>query len=182
MARLAHDTYEEIKRKVVEFYKEMNVNSLPIDCFGIAQKLGFTIVKFSDLSEQVREMVSECGGDAYTLDLIDSNEKYIFYNDDVVMGKQRFSIMHELGHYVLGHKESDSELAESEADFFAKYALAPLPLLFQRNIDNYIDLAEQFEISKECAYYVMDNYMKWIMYGSPKFTDYENDLIKLFKC
>lgn len=182
MARLAYDTYEEIKRKVVNFFKEVKVDRLPIDCFSIAKQIGFKLVKYSELLEETKKLVSECGGDAYTLEFIDKKEKYIFYNDDVVIGKQRFSIMHELGHYVLGHKESDSELAESEADFFAKYALAPLPLILSKNIDNYIDLAEQFEVSKACAYNIMDNYMKWIMYGSPEFTDYEDDLIKLFKC
>ena len=36
--------------------------------------------------------------------------------------------MHEVGHYALGHiKEGDEE--EAEAEFFAKYALAPPPLI-----------------------------------------------------
>ena len=40
----------------------------------------------------------------------------------------RFTIMHEIGHIVLDHTEH-SDLAESEANFFAKYALAPPPLV-----------------------------------------------------
>lgn len=182
MAKLPYDTYEEIKREVVKFLKKMNINSLPIDCFAIAKQMGFILIKFSELSEKTREEILLCGGDAFTLELVDSNEKFIFYNDNVVMGKQRFTIMHEIGHYVLGHKESDSDLAESEADFFAKYTLAPLPLVMQKNIENYVDLADNFGISKECAYYVMDNFIKWITHGPSKLTDYENELIELFNC
>lgn len=43
--------------------------------------------------------------------------------------------MHEIGHIVLDHSEG-SELAEVEARFFAKYALAPPPLIHKLRLQN----------------------------------------------
>ena len=44
---------------------------------------------------------------------------YIFYDDSMYDRRIRFTIMHEIGHIVLDHTEH-SDLAESEANFFAK--------------------------------------------------------------
>ena len=43
----------------------------------------------------------------------------IYYNDKKDAGRIRFTILHEIGHFVLGHLQQ-SDLAESEANFFAK--------------------------------------------------------------
>ena len=59
------------------------------------------------------------------------NEKWtIFYNDEKQYGRFNNTIVHEIGHIVLNHTE-DSELAEKEVKFFAKYALVP-PVLVHR--------------------------------------------------
>ena len=59
--------------------------------------------------------------------------------------------MHEIGHIVLGHTE-DSELAEAEVKFFAKYALAPPVLMEKYNVTNIVDVLSHFDISMEAAY------------------------------
>ena len=92
----------------------------------------------------------------------------------------RFTIMHEIGHIILNHTEH-SDLAESEANYFAKYALAPPPLVHELHIEDYLELSERFDISHQCAFYAMNNYNKWLRYGSPEYRDYEVTLINLFQ-
>ena len=48
--------------------------------------------------------------------------KWIIYINDITTGyeRQNNTFLHEIGHIVLNHTE-DSELADSEANFFAKY-------------------------------------------------------------
>ena len=104
----------------------------------------------------------------------------IYYNDEMPDRRIRFTIMHELGHIVLDHTEH-SELAESEANYFAKYALAPPPLVHNLEIGDYLELADKFDLSYECAYYSMQKYFKWRRYGSPELLDYEVDLISSFQ-
>ena len=91
----------------------------------------------------------------------------------------RFTIMHEIGHIVLDHTEH-SDLAESEANFFAKYALAPPPLVHKYKPEDYCELAEIFQLSQECAMNAMKFYHRWLRYGPRNYLDYEIVLLDLF--
>ena len=91
----------------------------------------------------------------------------------------RFTIMHELGHIFLDHSEH-SELAESEANYFARYSLAPPPLIHMLGIEDYIELSERFNLSKECAFHAMRSYQKWLHFGLSHYTPHERKIITLF--
>ena len=180
MARLQNDNYEEIKNAVVDLFEKLQVREVPIDCFAIAQSLGFEVIPYSKLSAKKVEAIQSLGnGDAYTL-IVEGGKKVIYFDNRVRVGRQRFTLMHEIGHYVLGHKE-ESELAKSEADFFARYSLAPLPLVHALKIDNFADIEVIFEVSGECAYNVMNHYNKWLHCGPKYYLDYEERLMTLFK-
>ena len=69
--------------------------------------------------------------------------------------------MHEIGHYVLKHYEI-SDLAEAEANFFAKFLLAPPILVHLIKPFDYIDVARAFEVSHEFAYNAFSYYQKWV--------------------
>ena len=88
--------------------------------------------------------------------------------------------MHEIGHIVLDHSEG-SELAEVEARFFAKYALAPPPLIHKLRLQNPVQIADIFDISQEAARYAYQYYQKWLQFGSSQYTEYENRMLRLFK-
>lgn len=85
----------------------------------------------------------------------------IFYNQDEVEYRVRFGIMHEYGHYVLGHKFNLNEndplyhKQELEANCFAAQMLMPEQILRECNkrgklitIDYII---QSFDVSKEAA-------------------------------
>jgi len=64
-------------------------------------------------------------------------DKYIiYYNDDpaIPAARKRFTIAHELGHYVLKHKV-DGDKEEREANCFARNLLAPRLLAIDRGIE-----------------------------------------------
>ena len=180
MGKLHNDRYEEIKEIITALYERLHIAIIPIDCFAIAESLGFAVIPYSKLAKNVLDMIRNSGGgDAYTL-VTNNDRKYIFYNDDAIHGRIRFTIMHEIGHDVLGHLE-ESDLANSEADYFAKYALAPMPLVHAHEIDTYVDIMNIFKVSGECASNIMDSYLKWLRYGPKNYTNYENRLVELFR-
>ncbi|MEG0836276.1 MAG: hypothetical protein RR413_12630 [Christensenellaceae bacterium] len=87
--------------------------------------------------------------------------------------------MHEIGHITLDHSE-DSELAEKEVKFFAKFALAPPVLIHKFDLTCPEEIADVFEISYEAACYAYSYYKKWLRYGSSDYTDYEETILRLF--
>ncbi len=107
-------------------------------------------------------------------------EWYIYYNDKKDYGRINNTIMHEIGHIILDHSE-DSELAEKEVKFFAKYALVPPVLVHKLKLDNPMDIADTFDVSFEAACYAHSYYKKWLQYGSSEYTKYELTLLRLFQ-
>lgn len=176
--RLHNNRYEEIKSIVVATYEKYGINKIPIDCFELARKMGITIIPFSKLTQKQQNKISFCEGEAIMFCINQST--YIFYNDiDNTISRQRFSIFHEIGHYILGHK-GESELAKSEADFFARYAIAPILLVWKLNCVDVVDIKNIFNTSFECATNIKNNYDNWIIYGGQELKKFEDKLIDIF--
>lgn len=180
--RLSNDDYERIKGAVADLFASYSVTTIPIDMFGLARKMGIVVLPYSS-SAAILSLLGE--GDAPDDGFKTTVElggwfsfPVIFYNDEMPKQRIRFTILHEIGHIVLGHRQS-SDLAEAEANFFAKYAIAP-PVLVRviRPVD-YIDIACAFDISRECAFNSMLYYVKWLRLCRGN-RSYEDTLENLF--
>lgn len=183
--RLTNDRYEVIKKSVVKMFVENDIRQIPIDCFEICQKMCIKLRKYSQLTSDALLKAKEISEDGYCMLIKEGPEPfvslqwYIFYDDTKSRERIRFTIMHEIGHVVLGHTEH-SQLAESEANFFAKYSLAPPPLVHKIKPEDYMDISKDFDLSQECAYYAMSFYNKWLQYGHSEYLNYESELLSLF--
>lgn len=170
---------EEIKRIVVASFEEYNVTCVPINGFEMATKMGVKVIPYSAYNERTQKLLHKKSEDGFSVELADGTW-FIFYNDAMGYGRINHTIMHELGHIILDHTE-ESDLAEAEARFFAKYALAPPPLIHKYRLQNPSQIAEVFEISMQAAIYAYDYYQKWYKYGSNNYTEYERRLLHLFE-
>ena len=103
----------------------------------------------------------------------------IYYNDNCVYGRINNTLMHEIWHAVLNHKET-SDVAEAEAKFCAKYSMAPPVLISKYQTFTVDSIIEVFEVSHEAAVNALDYYQKWIRFGSQRYTSYEIQLCELF--
>ena len=92
------------------------------------------------------------------------------------------TILHEIGHCVLDHT-GHSEHEEDEANFFAKYAIAPPVLVDKIGAECPEDIYNVFDISYEAAVYAYDYYLSWKRRHNRigKYTDYEEKLLALYK-
>ena len=116
---------QRIDQKVLEVYQTCRIRSFPIDCAFILKTYGFTLYTYQDLRQTNPELYAAArkySDDAFKFRMS------IFYNADCVNGRVRFSLMHELGHHILGHEGRSSE-EEEEADCFASRILAPRILI-----------------------------------------------------
>lgn len=182
---LSNRRYDEIKDCVINLFRKQNINKIPVDCFEIIDKLNIILRPYSQLNELGRAKAYEVSKDGFCMlaeDLINNVvvvQWYIFYNDNQPMERIRFTLMHEIGHIVLNHKEG-SDIAEAEANFFAKYALAPPPLVDMVKPEDYIELGRVFHISNQCALYAFRYYEKWLHNGNIYYEARELSLIKHF--
>lgn len=181
--------YEEIKDIVADVMETHNVNCIPVDVFLLAKKLGMRLVKFSDLDEYEMKQLAQWGitddTDGFYALAVKSGVlvPYIYYNDGKKRERIRFTILHEIAHHVLEHHQQ-SVLAEAEANFFAKYLIAPPVLVEKIYLCGCTDIATQFDVSAECAWNAFDYYQKWkrhyIRVGR-KYETYETRILAVCK-
>ena len=173
----------EIEQTVLKLFSIVKVRKFPISCFDICRQLGIKLYPYTTLSEKKRKAALKESKDGfYMIVELSPNifEYRIYYNDTMPRERIRFTIMHELGHIMLDHKEH-SILAETEANYFAGYALAPPPIVAEIGIADFVELADRFDVSQECALYAMRRYTKWLQYGSPYLLGHEQELLVIFE-
>lgn len=176
--QLSNRRYEEIKRIVVRMFVKYGVSCVPINGFEIAHKMGVKVIPYSAYPQSKHWLLIKKSEDGFSVEKT-NGQWYIFYNDEKDYGRVNHTIMHEIGHIVLDHTE-DSELAEKEVKFFAKYALAPPVLIHKLKLDSPERIAQTFEISHEAACYAYGYYQKWLRFGARDYTAYECQLLRLF--
>lgn len=174
--RLSNARYERIKTDVATLYKKYEIKEIPINPFILCQKMNVKLVKYSDLCINERELFVKLQPDGFK----DESEDgiIIFYNDMQSPSKIKFTLLHEIGHIVRGHKEF-SPLAESEAEWFAAYAIAPPPVINLFEISDFIDIMEIFDTTYNCAWHSMSRYLNWKKFAR-KNAQYDVILKNLF--
>ncbi len=180
--------YEEIGEEVAFMFEECEIHSFPIDCFEIARKLHYVVIPYSQLLQE--------GLESYQWAMAESPDGfsdlkrepnglyvgYIYYNDFNDRKRQRWTVFHEIGHLKLGHHEElmDYNVAESEANFFAKHSIAPQPLIRRCNCESFTDVAEIFDTSLEAGQNIFDSYIKWLRWGPAEYLPREEKILKMF--
>lgn len=175
---ISNRRYEQIKSIVVDLFVKYGVSCVPVNSFELATKMGIKVIPYSAITDSKRYLLLKKSEDGFCVEK-NKGEWYIFYNDEKEYGRINNTIMHEIAHIVLDHTE-DSELAEAEVKFFAKYALAPPVLIHKLNISDPYEISRVFEVSLEAAIYAYSYYKKWLEYGYSDYTEYELKMLDLF--
>ncbi len=81
----------------------------PISVINIAKDLGINVVPY-DLGDGVSGIL-----------VVESNKATIGYSVNDSKVRQRFTIAHELGHFILHHKKNQTEQLFVDKDFLIKY-------------------------------------------------------------
>lgn len=155
---LSYSRYGEIKEVVAQTLQLGKVSQVPICPYTLASSLGIRLVTYSSLSKSKMEACFELSNEGFTLD------NTIYYNDSMYEKRTRFTIMHEIGHIMLNHPE-ESDVTEEEANFFAKYILAPPVLIYAHDRTCDIDetkIRRIFYVSDEVSIYIFKYYQSWL--------------------
>lgn len=178
--RLTYTRYEGIKMTITDILIDYNIDTLPIDVFLLAKRMGIIVLKYSEFSIDEQVKIISASNDGMSLYSYKNKCYYIIYNDDMYESRIRFTIAHEIGHIILGHVESNEE-TESEADFFARNLLVPLCMIIHNDITDYKVITVMFDVSTSVAGRVISNVASRIDSGHKDLEFYEIDLLKQFK-
>lgn len=105
-----------------------------------------------------------------------NGKKIIFYNDKKSNECIRFTMFHELGHCLLGHKGNNS-VEEKQANVFARNIISPTSIISSRGIDyTSIDTLEKvFGITYDAAIQRKKFYL-W----DQRYNDYIDDMFQTY--
>lgn len=176
--RLPDEQYEFIKGEVVAVFERYDVRCIPINGFELAYKMQIKLIPYSALSKKKQNAAMELSRDGFYMEDLEGIDT-IYYNDTILYERLNMTLLHEIGHCVLDHTgRSDEE--EAEAKFFAKYAVAPPPLIHRLSDKSVMSIAAAFCISFEAAENASNYYQKWLVYRGDRYIDYEIRLLQLF--
>lgn len=174
--------YRRTYIKAYSFIVNQNINSLPVDPVDIILKNKWMCKTFLELSQESGLPISQIkktikgSNDGGTLYCADTNEYAIIYNDRISSkGRIRWTLMHEIGHIVLGHFVDYPEtcisrrgisrkkymVLEEEADFFAYHVLAPPVVLFNLKVKSASQIQSICKLSKLASEIRFSYQKKW---------------------
>jgi len=138
--------------------------SLPINPSKIANSLGIKVVSyktFSDIYEIEQPSLYEKSAFGFTARI--DNRFVIAVNENSCSERRkRFTVAHELGHCVLGHKIGGIIMPRDEraADKFAAELLAPIPVLILCGAESAAEIKKICGISDKAAEIHFDELVK----------------------
>lgn len=148
--QISANRYEEIKSLVSDIYFDYGITNLPVNPFQLAEKMQIGINEYGDFNADEQNIIRFASKDGLSYLLSNGPKFYINYNFDMLGERAWFTLAHEIGHFVLGHKEQSLE-AEAEADAFAQNLLVPEAVLIYLNIEEIYQVRSTFNVSKSCA-------------------------------
>lgn len=130
-----YEKYKNSRNASWQILIENHISELPVKVSQICANYGIYIVSYKTADEYIRKMNYENHtkeNDAFIF------KNIIFYNEKCSIGRQRFSIAHELGHFFLHEgnciqcrePSPNDNPKEHEANVFASRLLAPACVLW----------------------------------------------------
>lgn len=139
---------------ILAVYKECKATTFPIDCVSILQHYGFRVLNYSELKEinvELYTICQSCTEDAFTY------EKIIAYNEKKPPERIRFSLMHELGHFIMSLPSTDKSF-EDLADYFASNILVPRATIWHMRSDSVRNICRTYGVSCMAANRIYKDY------------------------
>lgn len=152
------------REKAHNIISMFRITELPINIVKVANLLGFKILPF-DFPETMSGVIK-----------IEGTKKVIAVNKNMPEVRQRFTIAHELGHYLSGHSNfSDEKIRfvdpdkkyldpqhrdEEEADEFAAELLMPEFMVKKDALENKLsasELAKKYNVSEQAMWLQLIN-------------------------
>ena len=171
--------YEAIVKEIIQIYLDYEIKILPIDLEDICRKMGFALVPYSECEREAIPLLLKRSSKGFFVRRSHETPATIYYNDFAVSnGEKRFTIAHEIKHYVY-NENVDDENNDDLADFFARFFLCPIPFLIVMELIDPNDIVSHCNVSLTAATYANSNIRERMKAYGHKVFDYEEPLLEL---
>lgn len=178
---ISKERYNFIRDAAWKTLIHCNVSKLPIDSIDIATKCNATIATFSQNTSVLQSLNIELNDDGICVP-IENRKAILFYNDNVQNIKRRnFTILHELGHFILNNFEKDYAVQEVETNMYAARIAMPAGVLFHCNANSPKDIETLCGTSQEAALKRWENYKLLLKRRKFETSELERKVLEQFK-
>ena len=101
--------YEEIEDIAADTLEDIGYAKFPIDVFELCKLLDIKVIKYSEINRDIITYAMDLSDDGFSYFNKNINQYIIFYNDIMMENRIRFTIMHEIGHIMLEHREHSTK-------------------------------------------------------------------------
>lgn len=172
------NVYEEICKEIINIYLDYGFCEFPLDEKKVCNKMGIALVPYSSYGKENQKLLRKKSRNGFFVKGTSEISPTIYYNDNRESeGEIRFTIFHELKHFVY-NEDSDDNDKDDLADFFARYFMCPIPYLLLKGLKSLNEVISFCGVSKSAAANVTSNLEnRKSRYGYQIF-DYEIPLIE----
>lgn len=134
--------YEYVIGKAIDYIIEKNICSLPVDAEEIIHESGWTLRTYTEqirrLGTTYQDFCRAVGSESAFSVFKDGKLRIIVNDRERISARLEWSLMHEIGHYELGHyeqfdimslNESERAILDREADCWVSNVKAPVPIV-----------------------------------------------------
>lgn len=169
-----------MKRNVADAFQKLGYIRLPVDPSELMDAHGIQLLPYQTVYLEDLATLRRCpSGLSFTLTENGRNLCFVACNLQENPGRVRFTKLHETGHLLLEHFQ-DSELAETGANFFAKYAIAPPVLVEELGLTTVEEIAQHFGTSMECAANALKQHSNWLRHRRDD-REIDDSILELYK-
>lgn len=170
--------YDEIVKEIISIYIDYNIKSLPLDLEMICRLLGVSLVPYSACGHEAKDLLLKKTKKGFFVRGTHESTPTIYYNDyEVTVGEMRYTISHEIKHYVYDECDADTE-NDDLADYFARFFLCPIPYLIVKGILSPNDVVSHCKVTLTAACNAASNISERMRWHGYKIFEYEVPLLK----
>ena len=182
MDELEKELYKKADEYALQLRLDYGFYINKINIFDLCEKLNIKLKKYSSLRKKDKEYLKQKTNDGCSIIKM-KNEIYnatIYYNDELVEERIRFTICHELGHIICDF-EIPKELEEKIFDHFARELLAPKCSLINKEYNDVFVVSKDYDISIRAASYALKSANNWKMSEFFQYKEQEMEFLNYFK-
>lgn len=147
--------------KAYEVLNNFRDFSYPTPIYSIIQNFhDIILVSYEEFANRCNQSFSEFYKSAssefgFSIKDISTGHTIILYNNHKDETTNRFTLAHELGHFVLNHYE-DNSTEDKEANCFARNLLCPVPIVTELSLSTIYEYVNNFYVSTLMARTALD--------------------------